>query len=55
VSAATARGLAAGFIVLYQALLANTPSVALAAGLGYQRYATRLAVRLTSEGAAAKW
>jgi GNAT superfamily N-acetyltransferase len=49
VSAATARGLAAGFIVLYQTLVANTPSVALAAGLGYQLYATHLAVRLTPE------
>lgn len=52
VSAATARGLAAGFIVLYQTLLANAPSVALATGLGYQLYATHLAVRLTSGGAA---
>jgi hypothetical protein len=55
VSAATARGLAAGFLVLYQTLLANIPSVALATGLGYQLYATHLAVRLTPEGAAAKW
>jgi GNAT superfamily N-acetyltransferase len=53
VSAATAQGLEAGFIMLYQTLLANAPSVALATGLGYQPYATHLAVRLTSEGTAA--
>jgi predicted GNAT family acetyltransferase len=46
VSAATASGLEAGFIVLYQTLLNNVPSVALATGLGYQPYATHLAVRL---------
>jgi GNAT superfamily N-acetyltransferase len=51
VSAATAEGLEAGFIMLYQTLVANAPSVALATGLGYQPYATQLAVRLTSEGA----
>jgi predicted GNAT family acetyltransferase len=49
VSAATAEGLTAGFVVLYQTLLGNAPSVALATGLGYQRYATHLAVQLTSE------
>jgi len=53
VSAATAQGLEAGFIVLYQTLLANAPSVALATGLGYQPYATHLAVRLASAVAAA--
>jgi GNAT superfamily N-acetyltransferase len=52
VSAATAQALEAGFIVLYQTLLANAPSVDLATGLGYQPYATHLAVRLTSAGAA---
>ena len=52
-SAATAQGLEAGFIVMYQTLLANAPSVALATRLGFQPYATHLAVRLTSEGAAA--
>jgi GNAT superfamily N-acetyltransferase len=52
VSAATGQGLEAGFIVLYQTLLANAPSVALATGLGYQPYATHLAVRLTSGGRA---
>jgi ribosomal protein S18 acetylase RimI-like enzyme len=50
VSATTLEALAAGFIVLYQTLLANTASVALANGLGYQHYATHLAVRLISEG-----
>jgi GNAT superfamily N-acetyltransferase len=53
VSAATAQGLEAGFVVLYQTLLANAPSVALATRLGYQPYATHLAVRLTSESGAA--
>jgi GNAT superfamily N-acetyltransferase len=53
VSAATAKGLEAGFVVLYQTLLANAPAVAVATGLGYQPYATHLAVRLVSEGAAA--
>jgi len=58
VSAATAQALEAGFIVLYQTLLANAPSanapsVDLATGLGYQPYATHLAVRLTSAGAVA--
>jgi GNAT superfamily N-acetyltransferase len=48
VSAATAGALDAGFIVLYQTLLANAPSVALATRLGYQPYATHLAVRLTA-------
>ena len=48
VSAATGQGLEAGCIVLYQTLLANVSSVALATGLGYQPYATHLAVRLTS-------
>jgi len=51
VSATTREALAAGFIVLYQTLLANTASVALATGLGYRHYATHLAVRLISEGA----
>jgi GNAT superfamily N-acetyltransferase len=53
VSAATAKGLEAGFIVLYQTLLNNAPSVALATGLGYQPYATHLAVRLISADQAA--
>lgn len=44
-----AEGLEAGFVVLYQTLLKNAPSVALATGLGYQIYATHLVVQLTSE------
>jgi GNAT superfamily N-acetyltransferase len=55
VSAMTGRALAAGFIVLYQTLLANSASVALATGVGYRQYATHLAVRLTSAGAGARW
>ena len=51
VSTATAQALEAGFIVLYQTLLENAPSVALATGLGYQAYASHLAVRLISDGA----
>jgi GNAT superfamily N-acetyltransferase len=51
VSAATAQALEAGFIVLYQTLLANAPSVSLATGLGYQAYARHLAVRLIPDGA----
>lgn len=50
VSAATGEGLEAGFVVLYQTLLANAPSVALATRLGYQPYATHLAARLNSAG-----
>jgi len=53
VSAATANGLEAGFIVLYQTLVNNAPSVALATGLGYQPYATHLAVRFISADEAA--
>jgi GNAT superfamily N-acetyltransferase len=51
VSAATAQALEAGFIVLYQTLRANAPSVALASGLGYQAYASHVAVRLIPDGA----
>lgn len=54
VSAATAEGLDAGFIVLYQTLLENAASVALATGLGYHPYATHLAVQLTSEDGTAQ-
>jgi predicted GNAT family acetyltransferase len=51
VSAATAQALKAGHIVLYQTLVANAPSVALATRLGYEPYATHLAVRLASNDA----
>jgi len=50
-SVATAQALEAGFIVLYQTLFANTPSVALATGLGYQAYASQLAIRLIPDNA----
>lgn len=46
VSAATAHGLGLGLIPWYQTLQANTPSIAIALGLGYSQYATTLAVRL---------
>ena len=52
VSAATAQALEAGRIVLYQTLVANAPSVALATRLGYEPYATHLAVHLASSDAA---
>ena len=51
VSATTGQALEAGFIVLYQTLLANASSVALATVLGYQPYAIHLAVRLISVSA----
>lgn len=54
VSAATAEGLRTGFIVLYQTLLENAASVALAAGLGYHPYATHRAVQLTREDGTAQ-
>jgi hypothetical protein len=43
----------AGLIVLYQTLLANAPSVALATALGYRPYAAHLAVWFSSARAAA--
>jgi GNAT superfamily N-acetyltransferase len=46
VSFMTAYALERGGIGHYQTLLANTPSVAIARSLGYQQYATALAVRL---------
>jgi GNAT superfamily N-acetyltransferase len=52
VSAATAAALEAGLVVLYQTLLANAPSVALVSRLGYRQYASHLAVRLATPGAA---
>jgi GNAT superfamily N-acetyltransferase len=47
VSAISAYGLAVGLVPRYQALAANTPSVAIARALGFTHYATTLAVRLT--------
>jgi RimJ/RimL family protein N-acetyltransferase len=46
VSFMTAYALDGGGIGHYQTLLANAPSVAIARSLGYQQYATALAVRL---------
>jgi RimJ/RimL family protein N-acetyltransferase len=45
-SAATQHGLDNGLLMLYQTLLANKPAIAAAEGLGYQPYATHLALRL---------
>jgi predicted GNAT family acetyltransferase len=45
-SAATAHGLDNGFLMLYQTLQSNTPAIATAQSLGYQPYASHLAVRL---------
>jgi GNAT superfamily N-acetyltransferase len=45
-SAAAAHGLGNGFLMLYQTLIANQPAIAAAQSLGYQQYATHLAVRL---------
>lgn len=47
VSAIAAYGLGVGLVPRYQALAANTPSVAIARALGFTHYATTLAVRLT--------
>jgi GNAT superfamily N-acetyltransferase len=47
VSAIAAYGLEAGLVPRYQALAANTPSVAIARALGFTHYATTLAVRLS--------
>jgi GNAT superfamily N-acetyltransferase len=46
VSFMTAYALDTGDIGHYQTLLANAPSIAIARSLGYQQYATALAVRL---------
>jgi hypothetical protein len=51
VSTLTADRLAQGVILHYQTLRANTPSVALAHGLGYQDLATALGIRLQPEPA----
>jgi GNAT superfamily N-acetyltransferase len=51
VSALTADRLAWGFILHYQTLRANTPSVALARSLGYHDLATALGIRLRPEPA----
>jgi len=47
VSAMTRHGLDQGWLLHYQTLLANVPSVAVARSLGYRRHARTLAIRLT--------
>jgi GNAT superfamily N-acetyltransferase len=47
VSAMTRHGLGQGWLLRYQTLLANVPSVALARSLGYRPHARTLAIRLT--------
>lgn len=47
VSAISAYGLEVGLVPRYQALAANTPSVAIARALGFTHFATTLAVRLS--------
>jgi GNAT superfamily N-acetyltransferase len=47
VSAMSRHGLERGWLLRYQTLLANAPSVALARSLGYQEHALTIAVRLT--------
>jgi hypothetical protein len=44
----TADGLASGRVVQHRTLQADLPSVAVARKLGFQRFASTLAVRLTS-------
>jgi ribosomal protein S18 acetylase RimI-like enzyme len=49
VSAMAHEALSAGRLVLYQTLLSNDPAVSLALRLGFEQYATLLAVRLVSD------
>ena len=49
VSAMAQEALAAGQLLLYQTLLSNRPAVALAQRLGFEQYATLLAVRLVPD------
>ena len=49
VSAMAKEALSAGRLVLYQTLLANVPAVSLALRLGFEQYATLLAVRLVPD------
>ena len=44
------RALAAGLLPQYRTLDANTPSIRIAEALGFQRYATSMAVRLVPAG-----
>lgn len=49
-SAATQHALKSGFLVLYQTLVSNGAARAVAQSLGYEQYATHLAVRLRDDG-----
>lgn len=49
VGAMTSEALSAGQLVLYQTLLSNRPAVSIALRLGFEQYATLLAVRLVSD------
>lgn len=51
VSTMTAHVLARGLVAQYQTLLSNASSVAIAQALGFQQYASTLAVRLLDVGA----
>lgn len=51
VCALVERAIAADRLVLYQTLMANAPAVAIARRLGFEPYATVLAVRLDSDAA----
>jgi hypothetical protein len=51
VGAMAEGALSAGRLVLYQTLLSNAPAVSLALRLGFERYATLLAVRLVPDAA----
>jgi RimJ/RimL family protein N-acetyltransferase len=48
-SAATAHGIAGGYVMIWQTLESNAPSMAVAKRLGYQPYARTIAIRLRSE------
>jgi predicted GNAT family acetyltransferase len=48
VSAMTEYGIGSGGVLAYRTLSSNNPSVGIARSLGYQEYATTLAVRLTA-------
>jgi GNAT superfamily N-acetyltransferase len=47
VSAMSRHGLQQGWLLRYQSLLANAPSLSIARSLGYQQHARTLAIRLT--------
>ena len=49
VSAMAEEALSAELLVLYQTLVSNVPAVSLGLRLGFERYATLLAVRLAPD------